>query len=172
MGEQWFERKFIFDIPTGRMAFLIERLRGTPARIDEKLRRIPASILTERVGNTWSIQENIGHLADLENLHLVRLDDLEQHLTDLRPADLTNRPTWDADHNSRSIADVCDEFRSIRQRFINRLETWNPSELDFKAMHPRLKVPMRAIDIGFFAAEHDDYHLARVHELIRLQAAK
>lgn len=172
MREKWFERTFNFDVPVGRMPYLIERLRGTPARIDEKIRGVPASILTSRIENTWSIQENIGHLADLERLHLARLDDLEQHLSDLRPADLTNKPTWDSDHNSKSIAAVCEAFRAVRQRFINRLEQWKPEELDFHAMHPRLKVPMRAIDVAIFAAEHDDYHMVRIHELLGLVAAK
>lgn len=168
MREKWFERTFTFDIPVARMPYLIERLRGTPARIDEKIRGVPGSILTKRVENTWSIQENIGHLADLERLHLARLNDLEQHLPDLRPADLTNKPTWDSDHNSRPIAEVCETFRTIRQKFISRLEQWKPEELDFHAMHPRLKVPMRVIDVAFFTAEHDDYHLTRVHELLTL----
>ncbi len=168
MREKWFERTFNFDVPVGRMPYLIERLRGTPARIDAKIRGVPASILTARLENTWSIQENIGHLADLERLHLARLDDLEQHLPDLRPADLTNKPTWDSDHNSNSIAAVCEAFRAVRQRFIDRLEQWKPEELDFHAMHPRLKVPMRVIDVAHFAAEHDDYHMVRVHELLLL----
>ncbi len=171
MREKWFERRFNFDIPVARMPYLIERLRGTPARIEEKVRRVTASALTSRFENTWSIQENIGHLTDLEQLHLARLEDLEQHLTDLRPADLTNKPTWDANHNSKTIAAVCREFRTIRQRLVSRLEQWKTEELDFHAMHPRLKVPMRAIDVAVFAAEHDDYHMERVHELVRQCAA-
>ena len=34
-------------------------------------------------------------------------------------------------------------------------------------MHPRLERPMRLIDMMFFHAEHDDYHLARISELRR-----
>jgi hypothetical protein len=36
------------------------------------------------------------------------------------------------------------------------------------AHHPRLNVPMRLVDMIFFQAEHDDFHLARISELIRL----
>jgi hypothetical protein len=31
-------------------------------------------------------------------------------------------------------------------------------------------MPMRAVDMLFFQAEHDDYHLARITELIRATA--
>jgi hypothetical protein len=36
------------------------------------------------------------------------------------------------------------------------------------ALHPRLKTPMRIIDLFLFVAEHDDHHLARITELARL----
>ena len=37
----WFERRFNFDFPLGWYPDLIERLRGTPARLEEKLRTKP-----------------------------------------------------------------------------------------------------------------------------------
>jgi len=38
------------------------------------------------------------------------------------------------------------------------------------AIHPRLNIPMRLVDMLYFQAEHDDYHLARISELVRLFA--
>jgi hypothetical protein len=35
------------------------------------------------------------------------------------------------------------------------------------ALHPRLKRPMRLVDLCFFVAEHDDHHLATVTRLAR-----
>jgi hypothetical protein len=35
------------------------------------------------------------------------------------------------------------------------------------ALHPRLRQPMRIVDIAYFDSEHDDYHLARISELAR-----
>ena len=40
--------------------------------------------------------------------------------------------------------------------------------VDRAAHHPRLDKPMRLIDMVFFAAEHDDQHLASITELRRL----
>jgi hypothetical protein len=40
------------------------------------------------------------------------------------------------------------------------------------ALHPRLKVNMRLVDMLYFQAEHDDYHLTRISELRRSLLAK
>jgi hypothetical protein len=34
-------------------------------------------------------------------------------------------------------------------------------------LHPRLQQPLRIVDIAYFDAEHDDYHLGRIGELLR-----
>ena len=62
MPEKGPERAFRFDLPAGRMPFLIERLRGTAPRIEEKVRNVSPDLLRRRLGPTWSPQENIGHL--------------------------------------------------------------------------------------------------------------
>ncbi|MFN0133212.1 MAG: DinB family protein [Phycisphaerales bacterium] len=166
MREKWFDRTFRFDIPASRMAYLIERLRGTPARIEERVRGLGDGDLRRRFGDTWSIQENIAHLTDLEDLHLSRLVELAARVAVLRAADVLNRRTWESNHNARPIADVLAEFRAGRARLVDRLEAWDPARLDDAGMHPRLKMPMRVVDLAYFTAEHDDYHLARVHELM------
>src|SRR5262245_18134880 len=103
MREKWPQRTFPTDMPAGRFPYLIERLRGTPARIEEKVRDIPNSALVRRVDGTWSSQENIGHLGDLEDLHLGRLDDLEASVDVLRAADMDNKRTWKAEHNTKPL---------------------------------------------------------------------
>jgi hypothetical protein len=35
------------------------------------------------------------------------------------------------------------------------------------SLHPRLKTPMRTIDLFTFVAEHDDHHLAKITEIVR-----
>lgn len=165
----WTERAFNFDFPAGLYPELLERLRGTPVRVEEIARSLPARVLTGRVGETWSIQENIGHLADLEGLFTGRLDDFEAG-AELRPADMTNRATNEADHNARTMAEVLAEFRTRRAELVGRLEALGPSDFAKTAHHPRLDRPMRVVDMMFFHAEHDDYHLARMRELAGLLA--
>ncbi|MHC4414942.1 MAG: DinB family protein [Planctomycetota bacterium] len=163
----WTERTFSFDFPADLFAELIERLRGTPARIEEIARPLPAKVLTRRDGAAWSIQENIGHLADLEPLFAGRLDDYRAGVEKLRPADMTNRKTHEANHNARPIEEVLLGFRTRRERHVARLESLAPNDFARSAIHPRLQIPMRVVDMMLFHAEHDDYHLARIRALIR-----
>ncbi len=163
----WTERTFSFDSPAGLSGELLERLRGTPARVEEIARSLPAGVLTRREGDTWSIQENIGHLADLESLFTGRLDDFAAGTETLRPADMTNQRTHEADHDARPIEDVLSRFRGLREQLVTRIETLDPADFSRTARHPRLGVPMRLVDMMLFHAEHDDYHLARIRQLIR-----
>ena len=164
----WLERTFRFDTPLGFYAESIERLRGTPARIADLVAGVPAAILTRRDGTHWSIQENVGHLLDLdESLFITRLDEYERGATELSAADLTNRRTEDARHNEAPIAQVLERFRRARGGLVARLDGIAPERFGHAALHPRLRVPMRLLDMVEFMAHHDDFHLATISELLR-----
>jgi hypothetical protein len=165
---KWEERKFNFDFPAGIYPEMIERLRGTPPRIEDRIKGLPAAALTRRDGDKWSIQENIGHLLDLEALVAGRLDDYDAGLATLRAADMSNRKTHDARHNEQPIEDLLRAFRHARLALVERLEKQPPEYFARTALHPRLKKDMRVTDMLFFQSEHDDYHVARISELIRL----
>jgi uncharacterized damage-inducible protein DinB len=167
MSLRWTDRRFTFDLPENLFPVVIERLRGTPARIEDKVRGLSPTLLTRRHGDAWSIQEHIGHLLDLDELHAGRLDDFLAGAEVLRAADMTNRKTHEADHNRRPIADLLQAFRRERERFVARLDAWDEGLIGLTALHPRLNQPMRVIDMAFFTAEHDDHHLAQMTELIQ-----
>ena len=164
---RWTDRAFRFDLPVEMFPVVIERLRGAAPRIEDQIKGLPAGVLTRRDGDSWSIQEHIGHLLDLDKLHIGRLDDYLANAEVLRAADMTNRRTWQADHNGRTVEDLVQEFRRERESFVERLETWDPGRIGQSSTHPRLKQPMRVIDMAFFVAEHDDHHLARMTDLAR-----
>ncbi len=161
----WFERKFSFDFPAEVYPNLIVRLRGTPARLEEILRGLSKEQLTHKPEGKWSIQENAGHLVDLEPLWLARVDDFLAGKETLAPADLTNRKTHEARHNDRRIEELLAGFRRARTALVERLETLSAADFARTALHPRLKTPMRLVDHLYFIAEHDDHHLARIWEL-------
>ena len=163
----WFERKFDFSFPAAKYPDIIERLRGTPVRLDERINSFAPDILTRRDGETWSIQENVGHLLDLEPLWLDRVTDILTGKATMREADLTNRKTHEADHNSVSIRKLTEAFREARYRFATRLDGLNEAGFAQSALHPRLQKPIRLVDLCLFVADHDDYHLARMTELAR-----
>ena len=163
----WVDRTFYFDFPAGLFPCILERVRGTPARIKEMIQLYPRNIFTVRVDGGWSIQEHVGHLFDLDDLHDGRIDDFLAGASVLRAADMTNRKTDSANHNSSSIEAVLHAFKKARLHFVHHLETLNDSQIVLLAEHPRLKRPMRLVDMVYFVAEHDDHHLARITALAR-----
>lgn len=166
----WIQRQFRFDLPVSLFPGVLERLRGTPARIEDRIRTLSTEVLTDRDDVAWSIQENIGHLIEVEALWHGRLDDFAAGLEVLRPADMGNRRTDATDYNSRSIDGIISGFRATRARLVERLEELDDAAIERPALHPRLNQPMRVLDMMVFAAEHDDHHLARIGELIRTHA--
>lgn len=165
---KWTDRSFQFTFPIEVYPEMIERLRGTPARLEDRVKAIAPDVLTKRDDERWSIQENVGHLLDLESLVKQRLDEYLAGAKALHAADMSNRKTYEADHNQVAMAVILAEFRAERSQLVSRLDMLDPQTFAAVAHHPRLNAPMRLVDMIFFQAEHDDYHLARISELIRL----
>jgi uncharacterized damage-inducible protein DinB len=164
----WFERRFEFAFPVEQHPNLCARLRGTPARLEEIVRGSPRDLLVgKRDGDEkWSAQEHAGHLLDLEPLWMARVDDYLAEAAQLTVADLSNRKTFEAQHNRRPIDEIASEFRNARLRLVSKAEKIDAAIFARSIIHPRLKTPMRLVDHLFFVAEHDDHHLAQIWRLI------
>lgn len=164
----WIQRRWTFGEPVELYPDVLERLRGTPARLEEAVAGLSREVLTRRdAEGTWSIQENAGHILDLETLPAGRLDDFLAGEATLRAADMSNQASKDADHNARAIGAILRDFRATRAALMARLDALDDADFARTAMHPRLKTPMRLVDMCRFQADHDDYHLARITELKR-----
>jgi uncharacterized damage-inducible protein DinB len=159
---KWFDRKFAFQLGVEHYPLLVERLRGTPARIEDRIAGVPAETLTRKDDDGWSIQESIGHLMLLESMWYGRVEDLMNGLDELRPVDLTNRRTEDAGFNKQSIDEIARSFRTERMKLVALLESLNEEQVLTSALHPRLQQPMRTLDLVYFIAEHDDHHMATI----------
>lgn len=159
---KWFDRSFPTELPLWMFPNILERLRGTPARLEERFNEVPADILLKRLDEKWSIQENAGHLLALEPLWSGRLDDFMSGAEKLRATDLTNKATDLAAYNAKSATTILQEFRAARREFVSKLERLSKSDYSKTALHPRLNKPMTITDKMFFVAEHDDHHLARI----------
>ena len=164
---KWTDRRFKFDFPSGIYPEMIERLRGTPARLEELLSGLSPQILTTQADGRWSMQENAGHLLDLESLVSQRIDEYLAGNAALHAADMSNRKTYEARHNDLPVTTILNAFRIARHDIVQRLDTFDAGVFERTALHPRLNVQMRLVDMLFFQAEHDDYHLARISELKR-----
>ena len=169
---RWFDRKFDFSFKQNIFPSVIERLKGTPIRMKEKISKISKTNLTVKFEGKWSILENVGHLIDLEPIWLGRLEDILRNKKELRSADLENKKTDLANHNSRNVEEILQEFSEARNSIVNKLEMLTEKEIFQYALHPRLKTPLRIMDLFFFVAEHDDHHLARITEMDKLLTAK
>jgi uncharacterized damage-inducible protein DinB len=163
----WFERRFRFDFPADLFPNVRVRLWGTPARLEELTRGLPPETLLAKPNEGWSIQEQAGHLLDLEPLWSQRVDDFLRGAERLTPADLTNRRTHEARHNERPLEETLQVFREARGALVDRLEGVAPELWSRTARHPRLDQGMRFVDHLYFVAEHDDHHLARIRERAR-----
>jgi hypothetical protein len=164
---KWTERKFDFSFPAGIYPEMIERLRGAPPRLEEHCHALPSSILTKQQDGRWSMQENSGHLLDLETLVQQRIEEYRSGSRTLHAADMSNRKTHEAKHNDLPIESILNAFRRERSVTVNTLEELPADVFSRVALHPRLNVDMRLVDMLFFQAEHDDYHLTRISELRR-----
>jgi hypothetical protein len=165
---KWIDRQFNFNFPVELYPNIIERLRGAPARIDEYFNSAPVDVLKRRDNGHWSIQENAAHLFDLDALTLDRIDQYVAGVPVLLPADVTNKATTAANYNDISADTISKSFRERRKQIVDKLESLDAELFARSAVHPRLNVPMRLVDFAFFQAEHDDYHLTRINELLKL----
>jgi hypothetical protein len=165
---KWTERKFYFDYPNGWLSNIMERLRGTAARLAEMTKSLSDGEAGYKPDGEWSIKEHIGHLADLEELHEGRIDDFIAKKGTLRAADMSNAKTYEANHNEKTIQQLLQDFASKREQFVARLENLSDEIQGYKAHHPRLQVLMRPVDVAYFTAEHDDHHLADIRAILRL----
>ena len=104
--------------------------------------------------------EHIGHLTDLEPLWLGRVSDIHQNMETMRPADLTNQKTHEASHNNRKLKDLISDFSLQRRMLMDSLHQIKVPDLEKQSIHPRLKTPMRIVDLMNFVAEHDDHQLS------------
>jgi hypothetical protein len=161
MQLQWFERVFTFGLPKGMLPFFLERLAGTLPRIENKIKNVPEELLSARPENKWSVKENIGHLAEVDDIALKRIDEMVTGVSPMTPAVFEPRP-----YHEWRIREVMDYFRESRNRNLARYKSLTSADLDKSSLHPRLKVMMSPVDLAWFDAEHDDHHLVRVNKIL------
>jgi uncharacterized damage-inducible protein DinB len=162
----WFERRFRFDLPPENHHDVVVRLMGAPMRLVDLCRGLDAARATARHGGTWSIQENVGHLLDVEELWAARTEELRRGVEVLRAADLQNRRTHEARHNDGDLCKLLSAFGAARAAWVELLRSLPAAEFSRSARHPRLDQPMRLVDHCVFVAEHDDHHLGRILQLL------
>jgi len=164
----WLERSWVFGQPARLFPATLERLRGTPARARALTADVDAALLTRHAEGRWSAQEHIAHLDDLHELDVARLEAFRGRADVLPAADMTNQRTHTANHNARSIADVLARFERRRIALVESMDALGDADVEWAALHPRLKQRIRLADWAYFVAEHDDHHLVRARRALDL----
>jgi hypothetical protein len=164
---KWFDRKFDFAIEQNIFPSIIDRLEGTLVRLKYRVKNASTEILKYKPGGHWSILENIGHLSDLEPLWQTRLQEILSGKEIMAAADLSNAATHKAAHNEKSLDELLNKFGFLRNETLKQLEPLSEKDINKSSLHPRLKTPMRVMDLFLFVAEHDDHHLVTIKELMK-----
>ncbi|NNC71123.1 MAG: DinB family protein [Flavobacteriaceae bacterium] len=163
---KWVDRTFNLNIPPGWLPNILSRLDGLSMRLEKITSVLSDEQISLRLNEAWSIKEHIGHLIDLEELHTGRIHDFIERKPILRAADMSNKKTHAANHNTQSIEALHLEFKGKRDHFISSLQALDDETQKFIAVHPRLNVSMRVVDMAFFTAEHDDHHMASIYKIL------
>jgi hypothetical protein len=160
---KWFDRKFEFGKPIAMFPFYLERMEGTMARLEYKTKNITDEIMSEKFNGKWSIKQNIGHLAEVDDISNKRIDEIINGITPMSPA--VFEPKYD--YNAQPIYEVLKFFRDNRTRNLIKYRNIKESDLQKSSLHPRLQLILTPVDLALFEAEHDDHHLVTINEIIK-----
>ena len=158
----WFERNFQSGTPAGMLPCYLERLEGTIWRLEHKVKGVSEELLSTRFEGKWSIKQNIGHLAEVDEVGFKRIDEIKQGVSPMSPA--VFEPT--RDYNAQAVGEVLAYFREGRLKNLKRYRQLLDDDLKKSSLHPRLKVIMSPVDLASFEADHDDHHLVTINTIL------
>jgi len=158
----WFERNLRFGLVPEMLPYYLERLSGTAARLEAKVKGFTDAELSVRLNDKWSVKQNIGHLAEVDAIANKRLDEMVTGVTIMSPAVFEPK-----DYNPWPIEKVIGLFITHRHQNLKKYQALSASDLKKSSLHPRLKVQMTPVDLAWFDAEHDDHHLVTINEILK-----
>ena len=162
---KWFESEFDLSFSADKYASIYAQLKQAPEKLRQVLAGLPEEVLLRKPDGKWSIKEHVGHLAIMEPLWRIRFVDIRERKPVLTTADLNNTATTAAGFNGFGMEELLDRFSAERQETLRLLNSIDVLDEESTSLHPRLKQPMRVIDLAYFVAEHDEHHVAVMVEM-------
>lgn len=157
-----------YEINTNdKLPLILERLIGTSARIEDKVKRYSLIAIIKKQNKEWSVAEHIGHLGLLERVWSLRVKEILENKEVMSNYYISDVEFEANKFNEINVADLIAGFRIKRERLCNKIATLSSEELDYISLHPRLNKKMKIVDLAYFIAEHDDYHLAKITQLLK-----
>jgi len=163
--QKWVDHKFNLGIDIGWTQNVLSRVQDTIIRLEYYCKDLSEEQLSGKINNAWSIKEHIGHLADLEELWAGRFKEFAEGNAALRAADMSNKKTKQSNHNNQSLKTLLNNFKRERGNLLNVFNALCEKTQNHQAMHPRIKMLMRPVDLLFFIAEHDDHHMVSINQI-------
>lgn len=149
----------------------IAKLRAFPAHLQSVVASLTAAQMRFKPANEWSVIENIGHLIDIDELYVGRVDRI---LAEERP----EFPRFEPDpivaakgYQQMDGNELLQQFIATRQATIDGLSTIEPDELDRAGMHA-VYGEMTLRRLVEQLANHDQKHLVQIHETLAAYAAQ
>ena len=164
--QPWVQHVFNLGLNPGWAQNVLTRISDVAARCEYHCRDLPNELMDRKPApEKWSIKEHLGHLIDLEELHIHRLKQFKGKVGELKGADMSNAKTEATDYNARSLGEILTSLNEEREKLISEFSSLPEDCLVHEAFHPRLKIAMKPVDLLFFVGEHDDHHLTTILEL-------
>jgi len=158
----WFERNMVFGKPKEMLPYFLERLDGTIVRLQSKVKGVSDKVLSGQANGKWSVKQNIGHLADVDEIGSKRIQEIISGISPMSPAVVEPK----LDYSNMPIDEVINRFAKFRNENILRFQNLPDVDLAKTSLHPRFKVLMTPVDLAWFKAEHDDHHLVKINFIL------
>jgi len=158
----WFERNMVFGKPKEMLPYFLERLDGTIVRIQSKVKGVSETSLAKQLDSKWSVKQNVGHLADVEEIGNKRIQEIISGISPMSPAVVEPK----LDYNNIPMSEIIERLAKFRNENIVKYQSLSEADLDKTSLHPRFKVLMTPVDLAWFKAEHDDHHLVKINFIL------
>jgi hypothetical protein len=156
---QWSERQLSFGKGLDELPYLLERMRGMPARTAELLKGMPIECLVMQQQGRWSAMGHLAHMLLLDQRFQARIDDFERRRPALCRIGLEDQDEQIERACGRQPGDLLEEARLTRLNLVSRLTAMDEAALRHRAAHPCMGAAMSPVDMATWISEHDDHHL-------------
>lgn len=142
---------------------LIDALRYAEEQVQEVLSKIPEDKGTYRYAEgKWTIKEVLNHIMDVERVFAYRALRFSRNDQTPLPPFEENDYAPQANAHERSVADLKEEMRRLRETTIDLFRSFTPEMLRREGTASNKKISV--LNLGYITAGHDLHHVNILRE--------